>query len=416
MAAGGTLSPTLNMESYEEAREASCELLAEPGGVCSPGLCYPERAMSVSVSVLARPPRHKDSSSAIRRKREFIPDSRKDDSYWDKRKKNNEAAKRSREKRRVNDMVLENRVLSLLEENARLRAELLALKFRFGIIKEPLESHLLPNPGPGSQRFPPPGQPGFPARGEGSPYPMESRGFAPSGSCRTLARGPGVGVGMGSAVEAQDSCLVSEDSGISTPGGSSVGSGSPVFFEEPLSESGREELRFEPPLPSSHVCEPGPELSAFPGHNPKPARSPEPANMVKCLPHKLRFKISAGLEDSGDAELRGRGAPVAGDGAPRRTIDLHPDRGMVPGAPPAWRPQLGLLAEDCRALPGHRGGQDARRPAGQCQAGSFPESPGSGDSAVKSENQGLKTQLASLSAEVAQLKRMFSRQLYSNLT
>ncbi|KAJ8283745.1 hypothetical protein COCON_G00025950, partial [Conger conger] len=73
------------------------------------------------------------AANALRRKREFIPDEKKDEGYWDKRKKNNEAAKRSREKRRVNDMVLENRVMALLEENARLRAELLALKFRFGL-------------------------------------------------------------------------------------------------------------------------------------------------------------------------------------------------------------------------------------------------------------------------------------------
>uniref|UniRef100_A0A8C6YGH8 BZIP domain-containing protein n=1 Tax=Naja naja TaxID=35670 RepID=A0A8C6YGH8_NAJNA len=69
--------------------------------------------------------------SMARRKREFTPDDKKDDGYWDKRKKNNEAAKRSREKRRVSDLALEGRVLALLEENARLKAELLALKFRF---------------------------------------------------------------------------------------------------------------------------------------------------------------------------------------------------------------------------------------------------------------------------------------------
>ena len=29
-----------------------------------------------------------------RKQREFIPDAKKDDSYWDRRKRNNEAAKR----------------------------------------------------------------------------------------------------------------------------------------------------------------------------------------------------------------------------------------------------------------------------------------------------------------------------------
>ncbi|XP_051898019.1 uncharacterized protein LOC127584976 [Pristis pectinata] len=73
-------------------------------------------------------------SATGRRKREFISDEKKDASYWEKRRKNNEAAKRSREKRRISDMVLENRVLALNEENVRLKSELLALKLRFGLI------------------------------------------------------------------------------------------------------------------------------------------------------------------------------------------------------------------------------------------------------------------------------------------
>ncbi|XP_062874883.1 nuclear factor, interleukin 3 regulated, member 2 [Trichomycterus rosablanca] len=69
-----------------------------------------------------------------RRKREFISDEKKDASYWEKRRKNNEAAKRSREKRRLNDVVLENRVIALNDENVRLKTELLQLKLRFGLI------------------------------------------------------------------------------------------------------------------------------------------------------------------------------------------------------------------------------------------------------------------------------------------
>ncbi|XP_010771893.1 putative uncharacterized protein DDB_G0294196 [Notothenia coriiceps] len=69
-----------------------------------------------------------------RRKREFISDEKKDACYWEKRRKNNEAAKRSREKRRINDMVLENRVLALNDENMILKTELLQLKLRFGLI------------------------------------------------------------------------------------------------------------------------------------------------------------------------------------------------------------------------------------------------------------------------------------------
>ncbi|MBN3282998.1 NFIL3 protein, partial [Polyodon spathula] len=76
----------------------------------------------------------KQKNSSCRRKREFIPDEKKDQQYWEKRRKNNEAAKRSREKRRLNDMVLETKLMALGEENATLKAELLTLKLKFGLV------------------------------------------------------------------------------------------------------------------------------------------------------------------------------------------------------------------------------------------------------------------------------------------
>lgn len=75
---------------------------------------------------------HKELFSQ-RKQREFTPDNKKDDSYWDRRRRNNEAAKRSREKRRFNDMVLEQRVVELTKENAILKARLEAIKEEYGI-------------------------------------------------------------------------------------------------------------------------------------------------------------------------------------------------------------------------------------------------------------------------------------------
>ncbi|CAL1593884.1 unnamed protein product [Knipowitschia caucasica] len=69
----------------------------------------------------------------FRRKREFTPEEQKDNIYWEKRRKNNEAAKKSREKRRRNDYVLESYVMALQEDNARLKAELMAMKIHFGL-------------------------------------------------------------------------------------------------------------------------------------------------------------------------------------------------------------------------------------------------------------------------------------------
>ena len=75
-----------------------------------------------------------------RKQREFIPDAKKDDSYWDRRRRNNEAAKRSREKRRFNDMVLEQRVVELTKENHVLKAQLDAIKDKYNISGENLVS------------------------------------------------------------------------------------------------------------------------------------------------------------------------------------------------------------------------------------------------------------------------------------
>lgn len=68
-----------------------------------------------------------------RKQREFIPENKKDDSYWDRRRRNNEAAKRSREKRRLNDMLLETRVIELAKDNHILKCQLNAIFEKYGI-------------------------------------------------------------------------------------------------------------------------------------------------------------------------------------------------------------------------------------------------------------------------------------------
>lgn len=87
---------------------------------------------------------HMDQQNSLsnqqRKQREFIPDNKKDESYWDRRRRNNEAAKRSREKRRLNDMVLEGRVVELTKEVHILRAQLSAVRDKYGINPESLIS------------------------------------------------------------------------------------------------------------------------------------------------------------------------------------------------------------------------------------------------------------------------------------
>ena len=74
-------------------------------------------------------------SAETRKAREFIPESKKDEKYWERRRKNNEAAKRSREKRRQNDALMEQEIAELkhqneilMRENATLLRELASLK------------------------------------------------------------------------------------------------------------------------------------------------------------------------------------------------------------------------------------------------------------------------------------------------
>ncbi|CAI9739773.1 probable basic-leucine zipper transcription factor F [Octopus vulgaris] len=71
-----------------------------------------------------------------RKQRAFTPDNRKDQCYWEKRRKNNEAARRSREKRRLHDMALEKRIVELSRESCILRTQLYAVKKRYGIPRE----------------------------------------------------------------------------------------------------------------------------------------------------------------------------------------------------------------------------------------------------------------------------------------
>ncbi|XP_053707314.1 nuclear factor, interleukin 3 regulated, member 6 [Synchiropus splendidus] len=331
----------------EESQQMRGPQQQEAGGAGVP-LSFTDEAVSLltSSSLLARSllgrssaiKRKESPASSIRRKREFIPVAQKDECYWDKRRKNNEAAKRSREKRRVNDMVLESRVLALLEENARLRAELLALKFRFGLVKDPSNTPILPLNTAQSPHY-------YAPRGEGG-------STNPAASHHTAA------VITRASREAGN---LSEDSGFSTPGGSSVGS--PVFFEDRLSDQGK--------LSPHRAEELGYEL------HPSPADVHHSADNLKNLPHKLRFK-GPGNGETGEAA-----APV--DIGHARPSPAESSEGLWPS--PLESPQY---------LANH------------------PQSHTLAELSYQSENSHLKSQLNSLSEEVAHLKKLFTEQLLAN--
>ena len=76
------------------------------------------------------------SSKARRKKRAFISDEKKDPIYWSQRSKNNLSAKRSRVKRRMNDLVLETKLTQLSNENEVLRAKIDMLARKFGDLND----------------------------------------------------------------------------------------------------------------------------------------------------------------------------------------------------------------------------------------------------------------------------------------
>ena len=63
-----------------------------------------------------------------KRKKQFVPDELKNNKYWAKRYKNNEAAKRSREARRLKENQIAMRARFLEEENTALKGEVDHLK------------------------------------------------------------------------------------------------------------------------------------------------------------------------------------------------------------------------------------------------------------------------------------------------
>ncbi|XP_022093089.1 protein giant-like isoform X2 [Acanthaster planci] len=68
------------------------------------------------------------STKKTKRKRSQLPDDMKDETYWERRRKNNEAAKRSRDARRAKEDQIAIRAALLEQENMRLRIEVAALK------------------------------------------------------------------------------------------------------------------------------------------------------------------------------------------------------------------------------------------------------------------------------------------------
>ncbi|KAM8879194.1 uncharacterized protein AB9W97_014688 [Spinachia spinachia] len=332
-----------------------------------------------------------DNGNNARRKRQFIPAEKKDDGYWDKRKKNNEAAKRSREKRRANDTVLERRVMGLREENGRLRAELLALKFRFGLVKDSpdvstrtLSAPFCAQPAPRLTHFYEPHADGFPYPNN----PPSTHLIHPQPPQQGAIYGPR-GAGLLSANS------VSEESGVSTSWGSE--GNSPFFFDEAISE------RSEPPLREPREDQHGYDKCPMEVNSSLYVSRLDSPEGLRSLPHKLRFKGPAGCSDGGEmsasSDNRHGGPPVA---------TVWPSIQVRNNQQSAWGHQTEGHASGYREEPCGGAGQQCQGPSsGPYNASSLQNSRDS------TEDVSLRSQISCLSQEVAQLKRLFSQQLLS---
>lgn len=342
-----------------------------------------------------------DGGSSARRKREFIRDDKKDDGYWDKRRKNNEAAKRSREKRRANDMVLEQQVMGLLEENAQLRAELLALKFRFGLVKDPSEVSVVPL---SATIF---GQPKLFGANYCQPHTngsMYLSALSNSSTQHCHPHPPHQGPSYGPRpVGPPSNHSVSEGSGVSTSCCSNVGS--PVFLDSTPNEHGG-------PSPSEPVEEEqqrgyDPHICPLEVNDTQCSIRQDSSEGLKSLPHKLRFKGPGGCSEGGEispaSDTRHRGPPVATLGPNIQQVRNHPQA--------RWDSQVESQAPWSREEACGGFGQPFQGPSSGCYNSSSPQN--SKDTKCSTEDTSLRSQISCLSQEVAQLKKLFSQHLDS---
>lgn len=327
---------------------------------------------------------NEDRSNSSRSKRELISEEKKDEGYWDKRRKNNEAAKRSREKRRANDMVLESRVLGLLEENARLRAELLALKFRFGLVKESSCVSTLPI---SSRHHASVSAPHFyQPQTNGSSCPNTQ--LIPSNNslhAHPAQQGPLYGPRRASSQS------VSEF-GVSNSCPSNIGAHS-FLLDDTMSEHAwppPRELAGGQQGQDTYSCSLEVRESLY-------AHKQESPEILRRLPHKLRFKGPGG-DLSPSSDCRQSRPPVATVG-PNIQERCHQQVGWV-------GPTESLASWSREETTGGPGLQNQ-------SSVSYNSPQKSEDTSLLTEDTHLRTQISCLSQEVAQLKKLFSQQLFT---
>merc|ERR1712073_193927 len=114
----------MEREKEEKRRRAQMEIEFSPQELALatvPGLAFDPRERHFSKDELRPQP------IIRKRKKSFVPQDSKDDKYWEKRGKNNIAARRSREARRLKENQIALRTAFLEKQNNGLKAALQAI-------------------------------------------------------------------------------------------------------------------------------------------------------------------------------------------------------------------------------------------------------------------------------------------------
>lgn len=139
LAAAATSMQNLNGQSPNNNGSSSSSMVSSTNGVgCSVGIPYSAAAaasfissttnMPMNMGTALSFPAHSTTPNSPKKKPQPVPDGMKDDTYWDRRKRNNESARRSRESRRQKEEAIAGRVVYLEHENLQLRTEVQMLR------------------------------------------------------------------------------------------------------------------------------------------------------------------------------------------------------------------------------------------------------------------------------------------------
>ncbi|KYO36249.1 thyrotroph embryonic factor isoform A [Alligator mississippiensis] len=131
-----------------EGKEGASASAASPSSSSSTAVFQQSEAASSTVlssvpgGELFNPRKHKFTEEDLKpqpmikkAKKVFVPDEQKDEKYWTRRKKNNVAAKRSRDARRLKENQITIRAAFLEKENTALRTEVAELRKEVGRCK-----------------------------------------------------------------------------------------------------------------------------------------------------------------------------------------------------------------------------------------------------------------------------------------